>query len=395
MRVTVSNPKHPDYGVATIPLPIPDEQYNKVLELLEPLEIGSATKYDCKVESTNELIPALDCLFGQVVNLDELDYLAKRLDSFTKTEMAQFQGMAATKGYTMLSHLINLTFSCQQATVITDFSDLGRIGREHYLNTHGGCAPTEELDNLDAVETAILLIADSDAFVTPYGVVYDNGMKLAEVYDGKHFPSYHYKQSVMEVGIRHKLALENEKMDWVLLPAPSGQLYRAMERAGASHLNEINLYLSESELPEAITQAMDIKFESLTALNSLCEVVMPMNDQERTKLAAAVRMAEPQHAFQIYNLAKNLDLFQLAPGVKSAEEYAKYMIMESGRFDYDENLHEYYNFEKYGRENLEYETGDFNEFGYISYHGALSLDELMMEGAPSQCQQQGIQMGGM
>ena len=46
-------------------------------------------------------------------------------------------------------------------------------------------------------------------------------------------------------------------------------------------------------------------------------------------------------------------------------------------------------------EKLEYETGDFNEFGYISYHGALSLDELMMEGAPSQYQQQSIQMGGM
>ena len=138
----------------------------------------------------------------------------------------------------------------------------------------------------------------------------------------------------MEVGIRHKLALENEKMDWVLLPAPSGQIYRAMERAGANYLNEINLHLSESELPEAITQAMDIKFESLTALNSLCEVVMPMSEQERTKLAAAVRMAQPQYAFQIYNLAKNLELFQLAPGVKSAEEYAKYMIMESGHFDY-------------------------------------------------------------
>ena len=53
------------------------------------------------------------------------------------------------------------------------------------------------------------------------------------------------------------------------------------------------------------------------------------------------------------------------------------------------------NFEKYGREKLEYETGDFNEFGYISYHGALSLDELMMESAPSQSQQQGFQMGGM
>ena len=38
MRVTVSNPQHPDYGVATIPLPIPDEQYNKVLELLAKAE---------------------------------------------------------------------------------------------------------------------------------------------------------------------------------------------------------------------------------------------------------------------------------------------------------------------------------------------------------------------
>ena len=203
MRITISNPKHPEYGVATIPLPIPDEQYNKVLELLESLEIGSATKFDCKVEATNELIPALDCLYGEVVNLDELNYLAKRLDSFTSTEMAQFQGMATRNGYIMLRHLINLTFSCQQATVITDFSDLGRIGREHYLNTHRGCAPTEELDNLDAVETAMLLISDNDAFVTPYGVVYDNGMKLEEVYDGKHFPSYHYRQSMMEVGVRH------------------------------------------------------------------------------------------------------------------------------------------------------------------------------------------------
>ena len=32
-----------------------------------------------------------------------------------------------------MTDLINLTFWCQQATIITDFSDLEDIGRRHYM----------------------------------------------------------------------------------------------------------------------------------------------------------------------------------------------------------------------------------------------------------------------
>ena len=51
-----------------------------------------------------------------------------------------------------------LTFCCQQATVITNFSDLERIGRTHRLNLSGGAMPTEEYAKLNGRAEALRLI---------------------------------------------------------------------------------------------------------------------------------------------------------------------------------------------------------------------------------------------
>ena len=44
IQAVLSNPNHPEYGVATIPFPIPRGQYAHCMELLEALEIGDAVK---------------------------------------------------------------------------------------------------------------------------------------------------------------------------------------------------------------------------------------------------------------------------------------------------------------------------------------------------------------
>ena len=49
-QAVLSNRDHPEYGVATIPFPIPHDQYAHCMDLLEALEIGDAVKADCKVE---------------------------------------------------------------------------------------------------------------------------------------------------------------------------------------------------------------------------------------------------------------------------------------------------------------------------------------------------------
>ena len=158
MKAVLSNADHPEYGVATIPLPVPRNQYDHCVALLEALE----TEADCRLDSLDSAWPVLNQLVCTKVNLDELDYLAKRLDSFDVGESSQFQVMAEKLNLTSMKALINLTFCCQQATVITDFTNLKEVGRDHYMNIHGGCASMEELEQLDGEETAILLIEDNE-----------------------------------------------------------------------------------------------------------------------------------------------------------------------------------------------------------------------------------------
>ena len=48
-----------------------------------------------------------------------------------------------------MTGFINLTFCCQQATVITDFSDLEAIGQTHILTVNGGHLSVDELARVD------------------------------------------------------------------------------------------------------------------------------------------------------------------------------------------------------------------------------------------------------
>ena len=204
MSAVLSSPNHPEYGVATIPFPIPHDQYTYCMELLKALEIGDAVKADCKVEEIDSFYTVLKRVEMLTVNVEELNYLAKRLESFDTGEAAQFQAMAHKLELFELKDLINLTFCCQQATVITDFSDLAAIGRDHYMNLHGGSASVDELNALDGEELAQRLIESGSGTITPYGVVYDNGMKLEPVYDGRFFPCYYYEPNAITVAVTSK-----------------------------------------------------------------------------------------------------------------------------------------------------------------------------------------------
>ena len=397
MQVILSNSKHPEYGQATIPFPLAQDQYEDCVELLEKLEVGSATKQDCKVLEISSAFPVLKRTEMLTVNLDELDYLAKRLASFDVGEAAQFQAMAHKLELFELKDLINLTFCCQKATVINNFSDLEAIGRDHYMNLHGGCASTQELEDLDGAETARLLIDSGAGEVTPYGVVYDNGMKLEQYYDGQHFPAYLYEPCMLMIGLTFRLEPEDTKnITWLYLPAAKGQLERAMVRSGITDPADMRFRFSESMFPDEVDAALDFRYENIYELNDLALAVSKLSVEAQKKLGAVVEMAEPEYPSQICRLAENLDQFEFAPGAHTPAEYGRFMIQESGHFEYDENLEGFYDYEKFGLQRMEQESGMFTDRGYVSYHGTMSLEELMMEDPTESFREgQGLQMGGM
>ena len=289
-----------------------------------------------------------------------------------------------------LKDLINLTFCCQQATVITDFSDLAAIGRNHYMNLHGGSASVDELNALDDKGIARQLIENGGGTVTPYGVVYDNGMKLEQIYDGRFFPCYYYEPNAITVAVTAKSEPEDtEHITWLFLPMIQEEIDRALLRGGITDPSEIRLSLEDSWLPHEVLDLLDMDHVDISELNALVQALDEFSDMSIRKYAAAAVMARPHTTEQAKHLAENLDLFDFAPSASTPEEYGKYMIQKSGRFEYDENLDAFYDYEKYGTERMNEEDGMFTDRGYIAYKGYISMEEVM-NGSQSNC----MEMGG-
>ena len=391
IQAVLGNPHHPEYGVATIPFPIPRDQYAHCVELLEALEIGDAVKADCKVEEIDSFYTVLKRAEMLTVNVEELNYLAKRLDSFDTGEAAQFQAMAHKLELFELKDLINLTFCCQQATVITDFSDLDAVGRDHYMNLHGGSASVDELNKLDGKGTARQLIENGGGTITPYGVVYDNGMKLEPLYNGRQFPEYLYDNSGMGLKI---VPAENQAPELLWLPASEQQIRRTLLRTGWQDPDHADYTIDVFLLQKEVGEILDEKRDSLDSLNAMCGAIAKLDQKDRAKLEAVIIFAEPENAGEICRLAENLDQFDFIPGVHTPKEYGKYMIQESGRFGYDDHLDAFYDYEGYGQHRIQQENGRFSAYGYVSYFGVMALEELMSEDPAEAYQaQQGLQWG--
>ena len=346
-EATLKNRSSAHFAPVTITFPIPEDQYEQAILALEKSQIGDARMQDCLIDNVRAVnCPALVRMTGTMANVDELDWLGKQLESFDRYELLQFSAAVERFGLSAADELIDLSFCAREVTVVSDFTDLEKTGKRHYLTVHGACDP-KELENLDGKETALALISGQPGYVTRYGVVYDNGIKLE----------------------------------------------RAMLRAGIPSCGEMQMLVSDSRFPDAVDCALDFEHESLFELNRLCHACSGFKEQDFVKLGAVCQMAKPACAANIRQLTENLDQFDFAPNVHTPEELGRYMIQRSGHYEYDENLEDFYNYSDYGVKRMLQEDGVFTDRGYVAYNGVLTLDELMRDDpAESYQQEQELQM---
>ena len=135
------------------------------------------------------------------------------------------------------------------------------------------------------------------------------------------------------------------------------EIDRVLLRGGITDPADVRLRLEGSQLPNEVDVLLDMEYETLSDLNELAGATDGLSKADMEKLGAVVMLAKPKSAAQIKNLAESLDLFDLAPGAHTPQEYGKYMIQQSGRFEYDENLDAFYDYEKYGAQRMNEEDG--------------------------------------
>ena len=144
-----------------------------------PYEEWFITDYDCYVDGLYDKL-------GEYENLDELNYLASKLDEMSDSEYAQFQaGMEMGDHCGSLQEIINLTenLDCYEVYPhIADYDDLGR----YYIEELEVMQVPEHLQNYIDYEAYGRDVAmDENGSFTDQGYVRDTGDRFCEYYDGE------------------------------------------------------------------------------------------------------------------------------------------------------------------------------------------------------------------
>ena len=162
------------------------------------------------------------------VNLDELNYLARRMESFDTLEYDQFLIGITKLDSKEVKDLINLTFNLNRFTLCQDVSSYGKIGRAYVLNTEGS-VPAYDEDDPKYAAIGKELIDRGLAQITAKGLlIYNPFEKLTEVYDGQTFPEYYYESTLASAEVGY-----NDRTELILLPGEELAIKKALARLGA------------------------------------------------------------------------------------------------------------------------------------------------------------------
>ena len=137
------------------------------------------TDYDCYVDGLYDLL-------GEYANLDELNYLASKLDDMSQDEYERFQAAMEVGDHTgSIQELINLTENLDCYDVYPDIHDHDDLGR-YYIEELDAMQVPEHLRNYIDYEAygRDIALEESGQF-TDLGYVLDTGDSFHEYYDGE------------------------------------------------------------------------------------------------------------------------------------------------------------------------------------------------------------------
>ena len=332
-------------------------------------------------ESTNEIFvlsvhqpTALSMLQDQFLDMDEVNFLAKRMDSFTYDELLQFYAAAQHEGLRSPKDLINLTFNLPRYTVIHDLRNMEAIGKAYYLNINGAILPDEQ-KRTDFAVIGRELIRSGNGRATEFGLLFKNqDVPFQEVYDGVNFPEYYHSECLATVSIEH-----DGKAEYLYLPCEDLSITKAMYRINASDVDELVATLENFEVdaPEWFDRLKKIlQDESIFDLNDVLAAINSA-DINLDKLSAIMEYADADSPAAIIVLAEHIDDFVFVPDVHDPVAVSTSTIASIKGYTIHPHLDEFFDHQRFGEHLIKQYDGKFVSGGYVCMDEGAYLEELL------------------
>jgi len=352
----------------TLTLPMPDGKLQQ--ELVQAFRTAPS-----KVTADEVSPQALFMLNGNEIDLDELNFLAKSMDRFTKDEMDQFLAAVQIEQATDLKTLINLSFNAERYTLVQNTNDLTAIGKQHLLNTKGAL-PVSQLESIDFEQTGCELLASGDGIPTAYGWAFKNpDVPYQKVYNGTTFPYYDYRGDAIAVA-----QLEyGPKTEYLYLPEDEIAIEKAVRRLGAPTLDVCKAALTDFSVDNPWRMKhfeTALREDGIWAANEMA-VLFPKSDQDMEKLSAVIEYADVSSLEDITQLAKHLDDFMFAKGATSDEDVGRHFVNHDSEYSASLEVMNYIDFDALGGQIIEDRCGDFVDGGFVCMDHGCSLEQIL------------------
>lgn len=255
---------------------------------------------------------SLRYLYGKQWSVDELNFLSKRLESFDNLEETQFHAAVNYLQPQSIKDLINLSFNLPRYSLISSVSNLAEVGRTHTM-TRRQAMSLEEIKQTDFAKIGRELLASGKGIPTEYGLLFINeDIPEEQVYDGKHFPEYAYKDSLLCVSVSCK-----GETEYLYMPCSVADINNALSKLPAESWSDCKLSIEWDNLRESSWLGKCDKIlqsEDAYCLNRVSEVLNQFRlDKAYTKLSAALDLAHVDDSASIVTLANQLDDFIFFP----------------------------------------------------------------------------------
>ena len=323
------------------------------------------------------------------VNLDELNYLARRMESFDTLEYDQFLIGITKLDSKEVKDLINLTFNLNRFTLCQDVSSYGKIGRAYVLNTEGS-VPAYDEDDPKYAAIGKELIDRGLAQITAKGLlIYNPFEKLTEVYDGQTFPEYYYESTLASAEVGY-----NDRTELILLPGEELAIKKALARLGAPSDQDCEIKFSlQNGDGNAWEERIEgiIRSEGLYAANKMLHS-LDTGDMDWDKLTAAVELADVKSAANIAAVAEDLEEFGFLSDAKDESDIGHFLVDNVDEYGMNIEMEDYFDFSGFGEHSAEEHDGQFVNGGFVYFDSDRTLDEFLEE---LESEDEGMDMGGM
>ena len=355
--------------------PCTEKEMSAALERIHAENITPLELYAAEVVFPEEL----SFLQERFVNLDEVNFLAKRMDSFFGDEEYRFYEALKSEGFDTVPDLINLSFNLNRYPLIQDISDMGKIGRE-YLLAVKGCLPADDADDPKYAAFGRKLIQSGNGVFTEHGLFFiDKGTPFERVYDGQNFLPYVYEPMLCFLRAEY-----NGRTEYLYLPCEDEAIDKAFARLGVPTPDDVGLSWEDHCIESAkwVERFKEIAAEEgVYKLNRLVAAVNSA-DMDMEKLWAVAEYAEAEDAGQFARLAKNIDCFTVIENAANYSDVGRYVVDHTDHYAMPPELEKYFDFGAFGKHIAEEYYGKFVGGNFVYNDTDTSLLDILYQDEP-------------